>query len=225
VHVTCTTLYSTSSLVSSTWLDTWGPWDVDTRKLFRLRLLTSYFHGGKYGSILRVWPTAQRLSIIPHRQSVRCLLLWSPPLSLVHQFAYTISSFKIKIFTDTIPLIILWSDQSQIYAHKKETQLSVTHVHVWLIDDYMSTGTIIYLITSYIDRCHINLPCMTNWRLYEYWDNYLSHHIVYWPLPYEFAKPLVWQLMWLRPCLVSRKFCKNFQISCHIEFLDTCIKH
>jgi hypothetical protein len=29
----------------------------------------------------------------------------------------------------------------------------------------------------------------------------------------------------LRPCLVPRKFCKIFQISRHIESLDTCMKH
>jgi hypothetical protein len=29
----------------------------------------------------------------------------------------------------------------------------------------------------------------------------------------------------LRPCLVSRKFCKIFQIPRHIESLDTCMKH
>jgi len=29
----------------------------------------------------------------------------------------------------------------------------------------------------------------------------------------------------LRPCLVPKKFCKIFQISCHIESLDTCMKY
>jgi len=48
--------------------------------------------------------------------------------------------------------------------------------------------------------------------------------ICFFPRHFSDLAGIVWVLC-LRPCLVPKKFCKIFQISSHIESLDTCMKY